>query len=321
MELDVIYKIPAFVKEASEEQLNADRSDAVVVSGLRIDTKPAAWRAAASLRKMAMFGEHIEPTTADMVKKACHLFNITDADFQLNDVPGDHVIVKTASDGAEFVICDNEQFNTAVDSVIKERTKRPLDFVRKCASSLLEVQDKNGYTTDASKRDFLCKIAGTAYIDSNAFKSELQKRVTYAYNMHMDKEAETLRKLASLCRHMSDDNQAFTNILIEGIDVFDKDTGLINKLASEGMHLPEQVVYLNDAEGIRKQANTKLDLGNGLSVRKATVMNYENMEAISKWASDIGRDLPSYSDCDTVVSFVKGLSDNLKKEFVDTFGL
>lgn len=321
MELDVIYKIPAFVKEANDDQLDSTRSDAVVVGGLRIDTKPAAWRAAASLRKMAMFGEHIDHATADMVAKACHLFNITDRDFELNDVPGDHVIVKTASDGVEFVICDNEQFNTAVDSVMKERNNRPIEFVRKCASSLLEVQDKNGYELEGHKRDFLCKLAGTAYVDSDAFKSELQKRITYAYNMHMDREAETLRKLASLCRHMSDDNQQFTNILIEGVDMFDKDTGLINKLASEGMRLPEQVAYLNDAEGIRKQANTKLDLGNGLSIRKATVMNYENMEAISKWASDIGRDLPYYSDCDTVVSFVKGLSSSLKQEFVDRFGL
>ena len=321
MDIEVIYQIPAFVKEASDEQFDTTRSDAVVVEGLRIDNKPAAWRAAATLRKKAMSGETVSSHTEMMVKRACDLYDISDADFVLNDVPGDHVIVKTASEGVEFVICDNDQFNTAVSSVISERSKHPVDFIRKCASELLSVQTRNGYTLSNKQRDFLCKVAGTAYIDADACKAEIKKRVTYAYNNGMDKEAEVLRKLASLCNTMTDRNMLLTNAVIDAVDLFDQETGLVHKLAHNDMNHIEQVTYLNDAESLVKQANELIDLGHGTSIRKASIMNYENMERMSKWAFDIGRDLPTYSDCNDIVSFVKELSPSLKKEFVETFGI
>ena len=321
MDIEVIYKVPAFVKEASEDKFDTTRSDAVVVDGLRIDNKAAAWRAAATIRKMAMDGNKPSNHAANMIKTACDLYGIDDSDFVLNDVPGDHIIVKTASEGAEFVICDNDQFNTAVNSVIKERTKHPIEFVRKCASALIDVQEKNGYTTTNANKVFLCKVAGTAYVDPAACKDEIKKRVTYAYNLGMDKEAVVLRKLASLCNTMSDNSSMLTNTIIDAIDMFDRETGLIDKLASADMHLPEQVTYLDDAESLRKQANETIDLGHGLSMRKASIMNYENMERMSKWASDIGRDLPTYSDSNDVIVFVKELTPSLKQEFVETFSL
>jgi hypothetical protein len=321
MDIEVVYKIPAFVKEASAEQFDTTRSDAVVVDGLRIDNKAAAWKASAVIRKKAMSGESVDASVASRVKTACDLFGIADDDFQLNDIPGDHVIVKTASEGVEFVICDNDQFNTAVSSIIKERTKHPVSFVRKCASELLDVQKRNGYTVSKDAQTFLIKVAGTAYVDGDACRNEIKKRITYAYNRGLDKEAEVLRKLASLCGSMTDDGSMLTNAIIDAVDMFDQDTGLINKLASEDMKLPEQVTYLDDVEGLRKKANERIDLGHGASIRKASLMNYENMERMSKWASEIGRDLPSYSDCNDVIEFVKGLSPSLKQEFVTTFSI
>lgn len=321
MDTALLYKTPLFVKEANDDQFDTTRSDAVVVEGLRIDNKAAAWKASATLRKRAMFNEPVSPYTAKMVKTACDLYGITDNDFVLNDVPGDHIIVKTASEGMEFVICDNEQFNTAVNSVIASRTKNGLDLVRKCASALLQVQTKNGYTTAKDNERFLSKIAGTAVIDSDACKNEIKKRVTYAYNSGMPREAEVLRKLASLCDTMSNTGHTLTNTIVDAVDMFDRETGLINKLAYEDMHHPEQVTYLDDAEAIRKQANELIDLGHGASMRRASIMNYENMERMSKWASDIGRDLPVYSDVADVVSFVKSLSPSLKQEFTSKFSI
>ena len=313
-ELDYMFYEPAFVKEASSADLDASSSDAVVVGdGFRIDNKAAAWASAARIRKNASIGVATDTSVKKRVAEACSLFGITDSDFSVRPIQGEHIIVKNANYNADMIICNQSQFDEAVHTFIKKRASAPIQFCRECASKLLQLQHKYGYTTDSATESKLYKMAGTVHHDMEGFAREVDKRVKYATVRCMNEEADALKKLAHISRQTADDTSGiFSNVLVDTLDEFDHATGLIKKLASENMQYPEDVMYLLPDEYIRKRASSDLKIGDR-SVKRGFFMRTATQDAIRKWASACGEYIPQ-------ASVLNSMTGCLQDEFFERAG-
>lgn len=317
-ELDYMFYEPTFVKEASSAELDASSSDAVVVGdGFRIDNKAAAWRSAARIRKNASAGIDTDVSVKQRVNEACGLFGITDDDFNIRPIQGEHLIVKQANYNADMIICNQSQFDEAVQTFIKKRASAPIQFCRECASKLLQLQHKYGYKTDSGTEAKLYKMAGTVHHDMEGFAREVDKRVKYATVRCMHEEADALKKLAHISRQTADDTSGiFSNVLVDTLDEFDHATGLIKKLASENMKHPEDVMYLLPDEYIRKRASAEIKIGDR-SVKRGFFMRTATQEAIRKWASACGAYIPQFATPEEFAAVLNGMTGCLQDEFFE----
>lgn len=320
-ELDYMFYEPAFVKEASSADLDASSSDAVVVGdGFRIDNKAAAWASAARIRKNASAGVATDISVKNRVAEACSLFGITDSDFSVRPIQGEHIIVKNANYNADMIICNQSQFDEAVQTFIKKRASAPIQFCRECASKLLQLQHKYGYTTDSATESKLYKMAGTIHHDMEGFAREVDKRVKYATVRCMNEEADALKKLAHISRQTADDTSGiFSNVLVDTLDEFDRATGLVKKLASENMKHPEDVMYLLPDEYIRKRASSDLKIGDR-SVKRGFFMRTATQDAIRKWASACGEYIPQFATPEEFASVLNSMTGCLQDEFFERAG-
>lgn len=320
-ELDYMFYEPTFVKEASSAELDASSSDAVVVGdGFRIDNKAAAWRSAARIRKNASAGIDTDVSVKQRVNEACGLFGITDDDFNIRPIQGEHLIVKQANYNADMIICNQEQFDEAVQTFIKKRASAPIQFCRECASKLLQLQHKYGYKTDSGTEAKLYKMAGTVHHDMEGFAREVDKRVKYATVRCMHEEADALKKLAHISRQTADDTSGiFSNVLVDTLDEFDHATGLIKKLASENMKHPEDVMYLLPDEYIRKRASAEIKIGDR-SVKRGFFMRTATQDAIRKWASACGEYIPQFATPEEFASVLNSMTGCLQDEFFERAG-
>ena len=103
-----------------------------------------------------------------------------------------------------MIICNQSQFDEAVQTFIKKRASAPIQFCRECASKLLQLQHKYGYTTDSATESKLYKMAGTIHHDMEGFAREVDKRVKYATLRCMNAEAESLTNMADITSPTAD---------------------------------------------------------------------------------------------------------------------
>lgn len=317
-DLEYMYHVPDFVKKASSAELDPADPDAVLVGdNCRIDTKASAWCTAATLRKNASIGKHAPLSVRKRIDEACRLFDITDSDFQLKSLTGEHVLVKKANYNADFIICNQEQFDEAVESFLQKRASAPIQFCRECADQLLKISDKYDYKLSPENEGRLYKLAGTCHHDMEGFAREIDKRVRYAAIMHLPEAQDALKKMASISRETADDHSGIlANVLVDAVDEFDHATGLIEKLASENMKHPEEVMFLLPEEHIRKKASMELKIGKR-GIQRGYFMKVCNQDEIRKWASSCGVYIDPFASPEDFASVIGGMSGYLQDEFFE----
>lgn len=319
MDVELLYSVPEFVKEAGESALDVTVPGSVVVGGFRLDSPAAVWFAEASLRKQAMEDPraNFSPYLVKMVKEACDLFGISDDDFKFCANSYDSAIVKEAGHSAEFIIGTQEDFSDAVNVLFQKRANAPYSFCRSCAVKLKEIGERNGYSLDADKFDGLKKMAGEGIVDFAKGAKACKERADYAKRRGFDKEAEILSKFASICE--SANNTEIVPLVIEGLDEFDKGVNCINKYASENIKHPEDYFYMSNDECVKALADTALPIDSKHAIRRGSLMNGETLNKIASWTEDCGYNLPKYPTPEEVVSVVRGMPDSLREEFIENF--
>lgn len=316
MDIDVVFQIPEFVKTASADLLDVNQEDALVISGYRIDNPAATWTTAATLRKMAMEDPSFfpEPRLEAMVKQACDLFCITDDSFQLNPVNFDKVMVKVANESALFTVGNNEDYEEVVGDLLHKRASASYGFCSKCAQDLIKLGHDRGYELPEGKEMALRKLAGDLPVDFERGAAEVDKRCKYARNAGMEKEASILQKFSDICR--SSNLASVVPHIIESLDDFDRSCKVLTKSATADMIFPEDAFYMTPAEYIQKQANDDMTLGDGMSVKRGSLMTQDAKDNIRKWAFDCGYSLPDNPSPEEIVGLVSRMPESLKREFV-----
>lgn len=319
MEVELLYNVPGFVKEAGEHALDVTAPGAVVVGGFRLDSPASVWYASACLRKQAMENPLTQqsPYLIRMVKEACDLFGIGDDQFNFSESNYENVIVKEAGHTAEFIIGAQEDFEEAVDSLFQKRASAPYSFCKACACRLKELGDRNGYALESEKLDHLKKMAGEGAVDFAKGTKACRERAEYAKRRGMTTEAEILNKFASVCEGATD--EAIVPLVIEGLDEFDRGVGCINKYASENIKHPEDYFYMSANECIQALANTSLAIDAKHAIKRGTLMKEANIAKIASWTEDCGYNLPQFPTPEEVVAVVKTMPDSLREEFLENF--
>ena len=316
---DLIFKVPSFVKNASAADTAMDAPEAVLVgSGLRIDTRAAAWNAGATLRKKALKGEYVNPLYKERVDKACDLFGIGDKDYQLNPIECDHIVVKTASHAAEFFVTDAEKLNESAHELLIKRASYPLPFCRECANRLLDCAESHGFEMDPQDRTDLLRLAGTAHFNKTAAAAEIVKRAEYAVN-HLSKDyADTMYKLASLVDKVDENSSGIlTNTITDAVDLFDKHFNLHHKLASEGMSRIEDVAYLTAEEALQKSASNPVAVDDTHTIPQGRLMVESTRQQMAKWASMQG--YSTSAEAEDILDCVATMPESLRADFCEIF--
>lgn len=319
MDVELLYNVPAFVKEAGESALDINVPGSVVVGGFRLDSPAAVWFAEASLRKQAMEDPNkiFSPYLIKMVKEACDLFGVTENDFRFCENSYDSFIVKEAGHNAEFIIGTQEDFSEAVDALFQKRASAPYSFCRECAIKLKEIGDRNSYSIDSDKLDGLKKMAGEGVVDFSKGAKACRDRAYYATRRGYTKEADILNKFASICDNAED--TSIVPLLIAGLDEFDRGVNCINKYASENIKHPEDSFYLSNKECVKALSDTYLPVDNKNSIKRANLMKSDTLNKVASWAEDCGYQLPIYPTPEEIVKTVKTMPDSLREEFIETF--
>ena len=315
---ELIFQIPAFVKEAAASDLDANAPNAVCAGDLRIDTKAAAWLAGATIRKKAMAGEDINPLYKQQIDTACNLFNISDKDYTLNPVACDHLVIKTASHAAEFFITDEQQLKDSVTELLFKRASHPLDFCRECANKLLDCAYTHGFALDRQDEVDMLRLAGTAHFNKVAAAEEIGKRRKYAINHNLSEWADRLEKLAGVVDKMTEDSSGtLTNTVADAVDLFDRSNNLLNKLASEGMSRIEDAAFMTAEEALQKSASEPQEIDDEHSVPKGRFMVEASRQQMAKWASMQGYN--TSTEASDILDCVASMPSSLRAEFCQIF--
>lgn len=319
MDVELLYNVPEFVKEAGESALDTTVPGSVVVGGFRLDSPAAVWFAEASLRKQAMEDPKkiFSPYLLNMVKEACDLFGVTENDFRFCENSFDSFIVKEAGHSAEFIIGTQEDFTEAVNALFQKRANAPYSFCKECAIKLKEIGDRNSYSLDVDKLDGLKKMAGEGVVDFARGAKACRERAYYATRRGHNKEAEILNKFASICETAED--TSIVPLVIAGLDEFDRGVNCINKYASENIKHPEDYFYLSNNECIKALSETALPVDDKHSIKRANLMKSDTLTKVASWAEDCGYNMPIYPTPEEVVKVVKTMPDSLREEFIETF--
>lgn len=321
-EIEAIFKVPAFVKTASAEQLDTTSSKAVLVRpDLRIDTKPAVWLAEATLRKEAAEGQHSENYIRSQVDRALEIFGLSDSDFQIIQDPEEHFVVKTAGYEINTPIRTLSNFITIANNLLSKKASLPYEFRRVCANKLLGISK---YAEDCGLPDNvltgLLKEAGTNFTDAEAAKAEIFKRIEYARANKSDAmTVKSLEKTAELCDDiMNNTSRILSDEIAKTISMFDQQAGISDHLSKLGMSHIEDRLYLTGEENIRKEASKKLAVGEGF-ISKAAFMLGDSRARISKWASSCGLRLSDDMSPEACASAISKLNRYYLKDFFENF--
>jgi len=316
---DLIFQVPDFVKTASEADLNPAASDAVVVAGLRIDTKAGAWNAGAELRKRAAAGNAMNPLYASKINDACNLFGITDKDYQYRPLECEHIIVKSASHTAEFFVSDLDQMNESIQALLIKRASYPLGFCRDCANKLLDCAYGHDYNISRQDEVDLLRLAGTSHFNKEAAGVEIRKRADYARNRGEEDYAQRMYKLASIAEQIPEDSSAvLTTTVADAVDLFDQQFGLMNKLSSLGMERIEDALYMTAEEALQKSASDKVEIDDEHSIPKGRLMVEATRQQMAKWASMQG--YTTSTEPEDIVDCVSAMPSSLRADFCQIFG-
>lgn len=316
---DYIYNVPDFVANAKEDMLDVHARDAVVVGDrYRIDNRAAAWCSAAELQKQAAAGERVDPYAKQMVDEACQLFGIGEKDFALPELPMEHIIVKQASDVAEFFVADAQQLKDNVDVLMAKRADYPLAFCRECANKLLDCAYAHDYDLPKEDEVALLRMGGTAHFNKEAAAREIEKRGDYAKNHGSDSYASLLYKLANQCLQMAENGSCLlSNAVTDTVDSFDREFGLVHKLASAGLDFIEKAAYMTADEALSKSASEPVEIDDEHSIPRSRLMVEDTRQQMVKWAS-----MQGYSTTDEakdIVDCVSAMPSSLRAEFCEIF--
>ena len=315
---DLIFQVPEFVKTASASDLDPNAPDAVLVDGMRIDTRAGAWKAGAELRKKAYAGEYVNPWYKSEVNKACDLFGITNNDYVANPLECDHIIVKSASHTAEFFISDSEQLNNSIQELLIKRASHPLGFCRDCANKLLDCAYGHNYAMNRNDEVDLLRLAGTAHFNKEAAGVEIRKRGDYARNHGDEEYASRMYKLASLADEMPENSSTIlTSTVADAVDLFDQHFGLLNKLASLDMQRIEDAIYLTAEEALQKSASEKVAIDDEHGIPRGRLMVEATRQQMAKWASMQG--YTTSTEADDIVDCVSAMPSSLRADFCEIF--
>lgn len=304
------FNVPAFVREAGPDSFDTNADGAVVVGGLRIDNRAAAWVAGASLRKSA----GMDLSVSRIIKEACDLFGVSDADYVENEC----IDVVTVSDGvhnASFNIYDNASLNKAASDLVSRRPGLPYPFAHDCAATLMDEAHKQGLQFDRDVVVAIRKMAGDYNVDFEAGKQCLISAIDVAKNHGMQDHAEVLTKIASLCT--PDCSPSAAPYFIAAIDEFYRGLRELRKSASAIRQNPEDIFYLSTEEYNNKLNNLSVKIDSNNSVKVAKINSAKNN--ISKWASVCGYSIPANASVEQIATTVSSMPSTIRKEFMELF--
>lgn len=314
-----IFEVPAFVQNASPESVDATSPGAVIVGkDLRIDTPAAAWLSSSRLRKEAMNGKAANSYEQRKVTEALELFGIRDSDFKLCAPSGEHIIVKTASDTAEFYVYNDQQLADCIHALLEKRASAELPFCRDCANKLLDVAYATGRHMERTDESDLLRLAGTCHFNKEASGAEVRKRADYARNMGDEDYAQRMYKLAGMVESLTPDSSMIvTSAIADAVDLFDHKFSLMYKRADYGMEPIEKVAYLTASEALSKQASDRVEIDSDNSIPRGSLMVENNRHLMAKWASDNG--YSTSEEADDIVDCVASMPTSLRVEFCERF--
>jgi hypothetical protein len=318
MDVELLYSVPGFVKEAGETALDISIPGSVVVGGFRLDNPAAVWYAAASLRKQAMEDptRPQSPILTRLIKEACELFDINDSHFKFAENNYESFLVKEAGHSAEFIIGGQEDFEQAVHAVLAKRASAPYSFCKACAAQLNASKERNGYTLSKEASEALDKMEGKGTVSFRRGAIACHKRADYAELRGMKTEADILRKFAAACETSTDER--IIPLVIDGLDEFDRHSRCINKYASDNIKHPETYFYMTEKETVAELAKSKMEL-DGVSINRGKLMNSDTLSKIASWTEDCGYNVGAQLTPEAVIDTVKSMPDSLREEFIETF--
>lgn len=311
---DSKFNVPEYVASADPSALDSTKAGAVVVEGLRIDNKAAAWVAMSELLKKA--SGSFSHLAEQRINQACELFGITAADFvEKTASVSDTIYVEDGVNSAAFSVVDNESLNKAASSLIAERKNIPYLFARECAEALRKVAHDKGLEFDTDNLVAMKKMAGQYHVDYEASKKLLDSTIVAAENSGMSKYASELRRVASIFTEECPEQLAA--LVVEAIDQTKKAMPL-NKYASTVSEFPEQIVYCSNKDLLAKKASETVDIIDCGSISVGKLAG--SVDSISKWASDCGYTVQYGSKPEEVATVINSMPGLLRKEFIEVFG-
>ena len=298
--LDTVFVVPGFVKEASGEMLNPDHQDALSLSGYRYDNKAAAWCAGALLRKKACAGEEIPELILEKVAAAERLFQLKDEDFAV--IPPKTSLVKVASEGCALAVqltCNDDYVN-ACSTLVKSRPGLPYTFRKQAADALLHTEGFNAF--DLLPRDIyskLSKTAGGCSVNVPRTIAALRKRASAAArvgagahgNSDIAEAGAWLTKFADALEEKADQilDRPDVEQMIDGVDAVDQ--ALPNGFKDDNDGPAEDDIYNDENEHINEANKGTVDVA-GVTIDKSRLEDPQIRGALVELLGNLGLELP-----------------------------
>lgn len=311
MNIDSNFVLPDFVERADVSDFDPQAAGAFTVAGYRLDNPAGIWKAASDM----LSGVEMSSSTANLIKQACSLFDITPDQFvrkEASTVPP--LVITDGEHTASFNICDNESLNKAASEVLANRDNMSYAFAHDCAHTLTTIASYNQLSFDPEVDGAIHKLAGAAAVDYDKLKSVVETRAARAEHIGKTDEAQAFRKLANQCTSACP-VELVPNIL-DVVDRFDAAYTELNKKASAVSEKLEQVVFMTNGERLAKRANEALSIDGFTSVTRGQIERSVGTGALYKWAADNGYAIVANSDAEAVVSLVQHMPKALRQEFI-----
>jgi hypothetical protein len=313
---DSKFNVPEYVANADPSALDSTKAGAVVVEGLRIDNKAAAWVARSEIMKSA--SGHFSSSAINKVNEACRLFGLTENDFveKQADCGAGAMVFDDGIDHVVFNVVDNETLNKAASELVAKRPGLSYLFARECAEALRKTANDLGLSFNHDNLVAIKKIAGHYHVDYSASKSLLDATIRDAESAGMSKYASELRRVSAI--FSEDCPEQLAPLVIEAIDQTRKALPL-NKQASSSSKQPEQIVYITNSDHLANVNGKCIDIRGAGSVRSDKFIGASAVK-IAKWASDCGFTVDVGASPSDIADTINSMPGLLRKEFVEIFG-